>query len=102
MLFGAWIAAAKPPRHPLLIPIIAQLESLMRSQIVLKQKDGNDFFSLKLFRSSVLGFCLSYNVRIQQAIFDLPARAHFLNIVQYNGYHGCGDCCIEGMYSFFT
>ena len=53
----------------------------MRSQIVLKQKDGNDFFSLNLFRSSVLGFCLSYSVRIQQAIFDLPARAHFLNIV---------------------
>ncbi|CAM2727607.1 unnamed protein product [Rotaria socialis] len=82
MLFGVWLAAKKPPRNPLLIPIITQLEVLMRSPIVLKQKDGSR---------------LSYNVRIQQAIFDLPARAHFLNIVQYNGYYGCGDCCIEGV-----
>ncbi|CAF3926712.1 unnamed protein product, partial [Rotaria magnacalcarata] len=82
MLFGVWLAAKKLPRNPLLIPIITQLEVLMRSPIVLKQKDGSR---------------LSYNVRIQQAIFDLPARAHFLNIVQYNGYYGCGDCCIEGV-----
>ncbi|CAF3822140.1 unnamed protein product, partial [Rotaria magnacalcarata] len=82
MLFGVWLAAKKPPRNPLLIPIITQLEVLMRSPIVLKQKDGSR---------------LSYNVRIQQAIFDLPARAHFLNIVQYNGHYGCGDCCIEGV-----
>ncbi|CAF4110272.1 unnamed protein product [Rotaria magnacalcarata] len=39
---------------------------------------------------------VSYNVRVQQAIFDLPARAHFLNVVQYNGYDDCGDCCIKG------
>jgi hypothetical protein len=45
---------------------------------------------------------LWYNIRIQQAIFDLPARAHFLNIVQYNGYDGCGDCCIKGKYYFYT
>ncbi|CAF3581970.1 unnamed protein product, partial [Rotaria socialis] len=82
MLFGVWLAAKKPPRNPLLIPIITQLEVLMRSPIVLKQKDGSR---------------LSYNVRIQQAIFDLPARAHFLNIAQYNGYYGCGYCCIEGV-----
>ncbi|CAF1137226.1 unnamed protein product [Rotaria sordida] len=74
MLFGAWLAKTKPPRDHLLLPIITQLELLMRSEIILKQNDGSS---------------LSYNVRIQQAIFDLPARAHFLNIVQYNGYDGC-------------
>ncbi|CAF1941891.1 unnamed protein product [Rotaria magnacalcarata] len=82
MLFGAWLAAKKSPRNPLLIPIITQLEALMQSSIMLKQKDGSR---------------LSYNVRTQQAIFDLPARALFLNTVQYNGYYGCGDCCIEGV-----
>jgi hypothetical protein len=46
----------------------------------------------------LIGSRQSYNILIQQAIFDLPARAHFLNIVQYNGYDGCGDCCIKGMY----
>lgn len=44
----------------------------------------------------ILGSYLWYNVRVQQAIFDLPARAHILNIVQYNGYDGCGDCFIKG------
>ncbi|CAF3735585.1 unnamed protein product [Rotaria sp. Silwood1] len=40
---------------------------------------------------------LWYNVRVQQAIFDLLARGHFLNVVQYNGYDGCGDSCIKGV-----
>jgi hypothetical protein len=102
MLFGAWLAAIKPPRDPLFTPIITQLELLMRSQIVLKQKDGKIILTLTLFRNCVLGSRLSYNVRIQEAIFDLPARSHFLNIVQYNGYYGCAECCIEGMYSFFS
>ena len=44
MLFGAWLAAKKPPRNPLRIPIITQLEVLMQSPIMLKQKDGNVFF----------------------------------------------------------
>ncbi|CAF3373698.1 unnamed protein product [Rotaria socialis] len=74
--FASWclVGGKKPPRNPLLISIITQLEVLMRSPIVLKQKDGSR---------------LSYNVRIQQAIFDLPARGCSLNIVQYNGYYRC-------------
>ncbi|CAF5172050.1 unnamed protein product, partial [Rotaria magnacalcarata] len=56
------------------MPIIIQLQALVNSKILLKQKDGSR---------------VSYNVRLQQAIFDLPARAHFLNVVQYNGYDGC-------------
>ncbi|CAF2176242.1 unnamed protein product [Rotaria magnacalcarata] len=36
MLFDVWLAAKKPPRNPLLIPIITQLDVLMRSPIVLK------------------------------------------------------------------
>ncbi|CAF1526050.1 unnamed protein product [Rotaria sp. Silwood1] len=95
MLFGAWLARTKPPRDHLLLPIITQLELLMRSEIILKQNDGNVFLMLTLCKHFILGSSLSYNVRIQQAIFDLPARAHFLNIVQYNGYDGCGDCCIK-------
>ncbi|CAF4310239.1 unnamed protein product, partial [Rotaria magnacalcarata] len=82
MVFGAWLASTKPPRDSLLILIIIQLQALVNSKILLKQKDGSR---------------VSYNVRVQQAIFDLPARAHFLNAVQYNGYDGCGDCCIKGV-----
>ncbi|CAF3885026.1 unnamed protein product [Rotaria sp. Silwood1] len=100
MLFGAWLARTKPPRDHLLLPIITQLELLMRSEIILKQNDGNVFLMLTLCKHFILGSSLSYNVRIQQAIFDLPARAHFLNIVQYNGYDGCGDCCIKVEYFF--
>ncbi|CAF4330672.1 unnamed protein product, partial [Rotaria magnacalcarata] len=82
MLFCAWLASTKPPRDSLLIPIIIQLQALVNSNILLKQKDDSR---------------VSYNVRVQQAIFDLPARAHFLNVVQYNGYDDCGDCCIKGV-----
>ncbi|CAF5227795.1 unnamed protein product, partial [Rotaria magnacalcarata] len=78
MVLGAWLASTKPPRDSLLIPIIIQLQALVNSKILLQQKDGSR---------------VSYNVRVQQAIFDLPARAHFLNVVQYNGYDDCGDCC---------
>ncbi|CAF4508112.1 unnamed protein product [Rotaria socialis] len=85
MLFGAWLAATKPPRDCLLAPIVIQLETLMKSGINLKQNDGSTW---------------SYNLRIQQAIFDLPARAHSLNVVQYNGYDGCADCCIKDEYLF--
>ncbi|CAF4261334.1 unnamed protein product, partial [Rotaria magnacalcarata] len=85
MLFGAWLAATKPPRDCLHAPIVIQLETLMKSGINLKQNDGSTW---------------SYNLRIQQAIFDLPARAHFLNVVQYNGYDGCADCCIKDEYLF--
>jgi hypothetical protein len=100
MLFGAWFATTKPPRNRLLVPIITQLELLMRSQINLKQNNGNIFLILTLCRNIKSGSSPSYNVRLQQAIFDLPARAHFLNIVQYNGYDGCGDCCIRVEYLF--
>ena len=100
VLLCAWLATKKPPRDHLLVPIITQLELLMRSEITLKQTDGNVFLMLTLCRDSILGSTLSYTVRIQQAIFDLPARAHFLNIVQYNGYDGCSDCCIKGEYLF--
>ena len=100
MLFGVWLASSKPPRDALLTPIINQLQELMNSKILLKQKDGmTDLFSI-LFENFTLGSRLWYNVRLQQAIFDLPARAHFLNIVQYNGYDGCGDCLIRGMYYY--
>ncbi|CAF4354984.1 unnamed protein product [Rotaria magnacalcarata] len=54
----------------------------MESKILLKQANGSHLW---------------HNVRVQQAIFDLPARAHLLNIVQYNGYDGCGDCFIKGV-----
>ena len=95
MLFGAWFATTKPHRDYLFVPIVTQLELLMRSQIVLKQTDGNAFLILTLSTNFALGSRSPYNVRIQQAVFDLPARAHFLNIVQYNGYNGCGDCYIK-------
>jgi hypothetical protein len=97
MLLGAWFATVKPRRDILLIPIATQLEALMTSTILLKQVDGNVSLTHLLPKKFMLGSRLSYNVRIQQAIFDLPARAHFLNIVQYNGYDGCGDCYIKGL-----
>ncbi|CAF4937112.1 unnamed protein product, partial [Rotaria socialis] len=97
MLFGAWLASIKPPRDSLLIPIIIQLQALMNSKILLKQKDGKIVFYQYYLKNGILGSRVSYNVRIQQAIFDLPACAHFLNVVQYNGYDGCDDCCIKAI-----
>ncbi|CAF4941776.1 unnamed protein product, partial [Rotaria sp. Silwood1] len=49
------------------------------------------------FKNYISASRLWYNVRVQQAIFDLLARGHFLNVVQYNGYDGCGDSCIKGV-----
>ena len=79
MLFGTWLATTKPPHDDLLFPIIAQLEPLVRSEIVLKQKDGNVFLIVTLYSNFILGSSQSYKLRMQQAIFDLPARAHFLS-----------------------
>jgi hypothetical protein len=44
MLLGVWFERVKPPRDILLIPIVAQLEALMSSAILLKQVDGNSSF----------------------------------------------------------
>lgn len=96
MLFGVWLAAKKPPRDVLLKPIVIQLEALMATGIHFIGNDGIVFIESMSSDEFILGSRLSFNIRIQQAIFDFPARAHFLNIVQYNGYNGCGDCCIKG------
>ena len=40
MVFGVWLASTKPPRDLFLQPIVNQLENLMNSKILIKQKDG--------------------------------------------------------------
>ena len=43
--------------------------------------------------------CYTLNIRTHSFIADLPARAAFLNIKQFNGYYGCLNCFHPGEYS---
>lgn len=36
--------------------------------------------------------------RLLMCVFDLPARASATNFVQFNGYHSCIYCSIEGIF----
>jgi hypothetical protein len=42
---------------------------------------------------------LSLNIRCHNFVADLPARAAFLNVKQFNGYYGCLNCFHPGEYS---
>ena len=41
---------------------------------------------------------LGYRTRLFCSLFDLPARAKALNIVNHNGYNACINCNIKGIY----
>jgi hypothetical protein len=46
----------------------------------------------------ILKGCFNLNIRCHSFIADLPARAAFLNIKQFNGYYGCLNCFHSGEY----
>ena len=55
----------------------------------------NDSFHNGLGKTLLLhGFC----TRFFCSIFDLPARAKALNMMNHNGYHSCINCNILGVY----
>jgi hypothetical protein len=41
---------------------------------------------------------LGYRTRLFCSLFDLPARAKALNMVNHNGYNACINCDIKGIY----
>ncbi|CAF1547775.1 unnamed protein product, partial [Didymodactylos carnosus] len=69
MLFACRLSTSKPDRERFLNLVVKQIERLIVTGIRIRNSRDH----------------IMYNVRVQYAVFDLPARAHFVNIVQYNG-----------------
>ncbi len=77
LLGGIWLGPAKPDMKTILQPVISKIESL---KVSLKTCQGEKQLRAKLLLS----------------VFDLPARAAAVNMMQYNGRYGCLYCLDEG------
>ncbi len=77
LLGGIWLGPVKPDMKTILQPVISKIESL---KVSLKTCQGEKQLRAKLLLS----------------VFDLPARAAAVNIMQYNGRYGCLYCLDEG------
>ncbi len=63
-----------------------------------KKPKNNIFFNKcleelrKLIKQTLRFKNLSFDIRIQSFLMDLPAKASVLNVVQFNGEFGCITC----------
>lgn len=79
MLCGLWFGP-KPPMRALLRPVVEMLQSLYTVGITMKVPSGS-----KTIRAMLLN-----------GIFDLVAKAPIVNMIQFNGKHGCLACTHPG------
>ena len=79
LLGGVWLGSVKPDMNNILQPIIENVNSL---DVSINTPEGIKYLKAKL----LLG------------VFDLPAKAAAVNMMQYNGRYGCLYCLDEGIY----
>ena len=79
LLGGVWLGSVKPDMNNILQPIIEKVNSL---DVSINTPEGIKHLKAKL----LLG------------VFDLPAKAAAVNMMQYNGRYGCLYCLDEGIY----
>lgn len=80
LLGGVWLGPVKPDMETILHPIIDKINSLNAE---IQTPQGMKHLKAKL----LLG------------VFDLPAKAMAMNIIQFNGRYGCPYCLDEGTYA---
>ena len=81
MMVGAlWLGPCKPPMKALLHPVLSKIENLQKTGITFPTSKG-----MKTLKAKLL-----------VGVFDQPAKAMVLNVVQYNGHYGCPYCLDKG------
>lgn len=80
LLAGIWLGPVKPDMSIILKPILERIHGLYQEGITIQTPIGR-----KCLRAKLL--C---------CVFDLPARAMALNLIQWNGHYGCTYCEDEG------
>ena len=79
LLGGIWLGPVKPDMHAILKPIIDRINALTMD---IQTPQGSKKLKAKLL----------------VGVFDLPAKAAGVNMMQYNGKYGCLYCLDEGLH----
>ena len=83
MMVGAlWLGPCKPPMQTLLPRVLSKIETLQTTGIQFQTSEG-----IKILKAKLL-----------VGVFDQPAKAMVLNVVQFNGYYGCPYCLDKGVH----
>ena len=80
VLAGVWLGPVKPDMSTILQPVLDKIHNLYETGLPITTPAGP-----KLLRAKLL--C---------CVFDLPARASVLNLMQWNGQYGCTYCLDQG------
>lgn len=80
VLAGIWLGPVKPEMSIILQPILKRIHILYDKGMLIQTPVGPKCLKAKLL-------C---------CVFDLPARAMALNLIQWNGKHGCTHCLDQG------
>ena len=104
IIIGLWIDTDKPP--PLYISkcveIITDAKFKLNSEGWKHSSFNTSQYSFNTSQHTIVLFLFLENnisLRFQSFVADLPAKASFLNIMQFNGYFGCLTCVHPGEYS---
>ena len=81
MVCALWLGPCKP-HMTILPPVLSKIDKLERDGLKFATQEGDRILKAKL----VAG------------VFDLPAKAMALNIMQFNGYYGCPYCLDKGVH----
>ena len=84
ILASVWYGPNKPDMNILLKPILSKLNELLQRGKLINTSDGRKTMKCKLL------LC----------VFDLPARAMAVNMIQFNGYYGCLICLDKGVHKY--
>ena len=82
MTAALWLGPCKPPMKLILPPVLSIISKLENNGMELLTPQGPKILKAKLL----------------VGVFDFPAKAMALNIVQFNGYYGCPYCLDKGVY----
>ena len=83
MVGALWLGPCKPPMQILMPPVLSKIEKRQTTGIQFQASEG-----IKTLKGKLL-----------VGVFDQPAKAMVLNVVQFNGYYGCPYCLDKGVTS---
>ena len=84
MVCALWLGPCKPPMELLLQPVLSRINEIEDKGLELITPQGSKVLKVKLIAG----------------VFDLPAKAMALNVVQFNGYYGCPYCIDRGFHKY--